>query len=88
MVSCGDAPLRDIVIGFAFYIGLRGPGRVPGFSPGVRPFLPLYPTRSMPAATFSLPSILLPCGLLQWEDRYQFMTVGSNPPILKNLRVA
>jgi len=29
------------------------------FSPGVRLFLPLYPTRSMSAATFSLPSILL-----------------------------
>jgi len=28
-----------------------------GSHPGVRPFLPLYPTQSMSAATFSLPSI-------------------------------
>ena len=80
-------PLRDIVVGFAFYIGLRGPGRVPVFSPGVRPLSPSIPLRSMLAATFSLPSILLlrlvPCGLLQWEDRYQFMTVAPNPPVQK-----
>jgi len=30
-----------------------------GSPPGVRPFLPLYPTRSISAATFSLPSSLL-----------------------------
>ena len=50
--------LRAIVV-------LRGPGRVPG-SPGVRLFLPLYPTRSMSAAAFSLPSILL-VRLVRWS---------------------
>jgi len=33
-------PLRDIVVGFAFYIGLRGPGRVPGFSSWSSPIPP------------------------------------------------
>ena len=30
--------LRDIVVGFAFYIGLRVPGRILGSPLGVRPF--------------------------------------------------
>ena len=33
--------LRGIVVGVAFPECLRGPGRKPGFFPGVRPFLPL-----------------------------------------------
>jgi len=41
-------PLRDIAVGFAFCIGLRGPGRVLGAPPGVRPFLPLYPIDRCP----------------------------------------
>jgi len=40
VVSGGDAPLRDIVVGIEFYIGLRGPGRVPGFSPWSSPIPP------------------------------------------------
>jgi len=33
-------PLRDIVVAFAFYTGLHGPGRVPGFSPWSSPIPP------------------------------------------------
>jgi len=57
--------LRDIVVGVAFYIDLRGPGIVPGFSPWSSPIPPLYPTQSMSAVTLSLSSILplrlVPC---------------------------
>ena len=37
---------------------------------GVRPFLPLYPTRSMSAATFSLPPILLLLRLVPWGSTH------------------
>jgi len=43
-------PLRDIVVGVAFCIVLRGPGRVPGFSPWSSPVPPPLSSRSMSAA--------------------------------------
>ena len=59
VVSCGDAPLRTsslVLHSISVFVVLAV---CLGSPPGVRPFLPLYPTRSMSAATFPLPSILL-----------------------------
>ena len=59
VVSCGDAPSQGrrrwiciLLVFVVLAVCLGSP-------PGVRLFLPLYPTRSMSAAILSLPSILL-----------------------------
>ena len=59
-------PFRDIVVGFAFYIGLRGPGRVPGFSPFLHAVLLRYGVR-------------YPRSLSVYEDRIQSYNTEKIP---------